>query len=312
LTTTAPVAAIDCGTNSTRLLIAEPDGTTLTRLMHITRLGQDVDRTGRLAPEAIERTVSVLRRYRSVMDEHGVERVRMTATSAARDAANRADFFAAAAGTVGVEPELLSGDEEATLSFFGATEELGLDGREWWLVADIGGGSTELAVGPSPDGPDRPIGARSLDVGCVRLTERCLPHDPVPQEDLDAARRLLIGMFEQATAEVPELAKAQHLLGLAGTVSALASYEMGLHTYDRDRIHHHHLSRSAVRRALGELAAMPASDRVGRPGIEAARADVIVGGALILDALMDFFGLDECVASESDILDGLARSLLKG
>jgi exopolyphosphatase/guanosine-5'-triphosphate,3'-diphosphate pyrophosphatase len=217
------LAAIDCGTNSTRLLVVGPDGTPQRRLMTITRLGAGVDRTHTLAPDAIARTVDVLRSYRSVMDDLGVTRVRMTATSAARDARNRADFFGAARDVVGVEPELLDGDEEGRLSFAGATAELDL-GTAPWLVADIGGGSTELAVGPAP-GAARlaPQAVCSLDMGCVRVTERFLVHDPPTPEEIEAARHFVRGRLDVALAAQPVLATGALVVGLAGTVAAAAA-----------------------------------------------------------------------------------------
>jgi exopolyphosphatase / guanosine-5'-triphosphate,3'-diphosphate pyrophosphatase len=305
-----PVAAIDCGTNSTRLLIVGPDGDTLDRRTHITRLGQGVDQTKRLAPEAIERTVAVLREYRSVMDAAGVGALRMTATSAARDAANREDYFAAAEAIVGVRPELLTGDEEARLSFAGATATLDpLDGP--FLVVDIGGGSTEFAVGPSSDG-DRlaPIGALSVDVGCVRLTERFLHGDPPRAEELAQALSVVEDYLDDVRREVPSVADARRLVGLAGTVSTVAAVEIGLATYDRDRIHHFVLTRTAVEDVFRTLAMEKRADRVFNPGLEAARADVIVGGCVVLVAIMRRFGFQECLVSEHDILDGLAMTLL--
>ena len=210
----SPVAAIDCGTNSTRLLVAGPGGVTLVRLMQITRLGRGVDRTRRLAPDAIERTLSVLRDFRAVLDENGVGRVRMTATSAARDATNREDFLAAAADIVGVRPELLAGEEEGRLSFRGATAELPPSSAPW-LVADIGGGSTELIAGGEAGG--RPEAVRSLDVGCVRISERFLPSDP---PDAGADRRppgpLSGTSWRLSTGPKPAFGRAATLVGLAG------------------------------------------------------------------------------------------------
>lgn len=297
-----PVAAVDCGTNSIRLLVAGPDGGTLSRLMRITRLGAGVDQRRRLDPDAIARTVAVLKDYRAVMDGLGVQRLRMTATSAARDAANREEFFAAAADAVGVRPELLSGKEEGELSFAGATAEL-LAGVSY-LVADIGGGSTELAVGS----PGRaPAAVRSLDVGCVRVTERWLRDDPPASTQVAQARKALGDLFEAVAGDF----EAEVLVGLAGTVAALAAIDQGLDTYDRDRVHHYVLRRDRVEAILGELAAVPSSERKRRPGVEPERADVIVGGALVLSALMEHLGFGSCLTSEADILDGLVMTLLR-
>jgi exopolyphosphatase/guanosine-5'-triphosphate,3'-diphosphate pyrophosphatase len=305
------VAAIDCGTNSTRLLVAGPDGTPQRRLMTITRLGAGVDRTHLLGPDAIARTVDVLRSYRSVMDELGVTRVRMTATSAARDAGNRDDFFGAAREVVGVEPELLGGEEEGRLSFAGATAELDLATGPW-LVADIGGGSTELAVGPAP-GAARlaPQAVCSLDMGCVRVTERFLAHDPPTPAEIDAARRFVRAQLDVALAEQPVLATATQVVGLAGTVAAAAALDQQLADYDRARVHHHWLTAATVTALVGELSAIDADGRRRRPGMEAARVEVIVGGLIVLDELLGRLGVDRCLTSESDILDGLVATLLE-
>lgn len=299
------VAAIDCGTNSTRLLVS--DGTeTRAWLMRITRLGQGVDATGRLAPDAIERTVAVLREYREVMDLHGVERVRMAATSAARDAGNREDFFAAAEAAVGARPELLGGDEEGRLSFLGATRELDPSAGPF-LVVDIGGGSTEIVVGTT-----EPIGVRSIDVGCVRVSEKFLEHDPPRPEELANAIGVVRDHLEDLTRDIPAVLDAARFVGLAGTVTTAAAIEIGLAEYDRDRIHHFVLTRAAAEDVFRTLATEARADRRHNPGLEAARVDVIVGGALVLVAIMRHFDFDECLVSESDILDGMAASLLRG
>lgn len=308
------VAAVDCGTNSTRLLIVDAHGRTLTRRMEITRLGQAVAATGRLAPEAVDRTIGVLLGYRRVMDELGVRRLRITATSAARDAANREEFFAAAEAAVGTAPELLTGDEEGRLSFAGATADLAATaGLGPFLVADIGGGSTELVAGPpSEPGADRfaVAGVRSLDVGCVRLTERFLVSDPPGPDEVEAARSVVSALVRKALEEVPALARPATFIGLAGTVSALARLHQGLDVYDRDRVHHSWLGKETVDRLLTGLAAETVEQRKRRRGMEAERADVIVGGAIVLAELMAVVGAARCLVSESDILDGLAMSLL--
>jgi exopolyphosphatase/guanosine-5'-triphosphate,3'-diphosphate pyrophosphatase len=304
------VAAVDCGTNSTRLLVSD-GGTTVERLMRITRLGQGVDQGRVLAPEAIERTVSVLRDYREVMDRHHVGPVRMTATSAARDAANREEFFAAAEAAIGVRPELLSGEEEGRLSFAGATAELDPHHGPY-LIVDIGGGSTEFAVGPrDPDHPLEPFGAVSVDIGCVRLTEKFLHHDPPRPEELSQAVSVVRDYLDDAIRALPESAAAAQLVGLAGTVTTMAAVEIGLATYDRERIHHFVLTRAAAEDVFRTLASEPRRDRIFNPGLEEERADVIVAGCLILVTIMRRFGFDECLVSEADILDGLAMSLLE-
>jgi exopolyphosphatase/guanosine-5'-triphosphate,3'-diphosphate pyrophosphatase len=303
------VAAIDCGTNSTRLLVAGPDGTTLARLMTITRLGAGVDRTRVLAPEAVARTVEVLCRYRSVMESFGVGRVRMTATSAARDATNQYEFLAAARAAAGVEPELLDGDEEGRLSFAGATADLD-PATGPWLVADVGGGSTELAVGPADGDRLQPRAVRSLDVGCVRVTERFLAHDPPRREELDSARRFVRDQFDVALIEQPGLGEGALVVGLAGTVAAAAALDQKLPGYERARLHHYRLAAISVGELLAELSTLDAEGRRHRPGMEEDRAGVIVGGLVVLDELLRRLGAPACLTSESDILDGLVRSLL--
>jgi exopolyphosphatase/guanosine-5'-triphosphate,3'-diphosphate pyrophosphatase len=303
------VAAIDCGTNSTRLLVAGPDGATLERLMTITRLGAGVDRTQALAPDAVERTVEVLRRYRTVMDRLGVVRFRMTATSAARDAHNRREFFAAACDATGAEPELLAGEEEARLSFIGATADLDVDTGPW-LVADIGGGSTELAVGPVPGSRSQPEAVRSLEMGCVRVTERFLAHDPPRRHEIDSARQFVRDQLDAALAEHPGFGRAALVVGLAGTVAAAAALDQRLVGYERARVHHYRLSAASVRELVAELSVLDGAGRRRRPGMEEARGDVIVGGLIVLDELLGRIGVDHCLTSENDILDGLVDTLL--
>jgi len=300
------VAALDCGTNSTRMLICGPGGETVDRRMSITRLGEGVDTSRRLAPAAIERTLEVLRRYRVAIDAAGAERVMMVATSAARDAVNRDEFFGPAAGIVGVEPELLTGLEEAGLSFAGATA--GLDRADGpFLVVDIGGGSTELVIGHA----GRADSAVSLDMGCVRVTERFLRSDPPTAEELASARAAIASALTAARAgRASAFARAEVMIGLAGTVSAAAVLDLGLTGYDRARVHHHVLARPRVAALLEELAGLPVGGRRRRRGVEPGRADVIVGGLLVLDGVMDLLGFGSCLVSESDILDGMAARLL--
>jgi exopolyphosphatase / guanosine-5'-triphosphate,3'-diphosphate pyrophosphatase len=301
------IASLDLGTNSTRVLVARPaDGRLeiLDRRNTITRLGQGVGSNGRLAPEAVDRTLACLRDYREILDHHGVERVRVAATSASRDAANRDEFFDAVEALIGTRPELLSGDEEGRLSFRGATGELD-PATGPFLVVDIGGGSTEFIVGT-----DRVGGVMSVDVGCVRLTEKFLLHDPPQAEELSACISLTDAYLDDVVREIPAAAEARTLVGLAGTVTTVAAVEIGLETYDRDRIHHFHLTREAAEDVFRTLATEPRADRIHNPGLEEARADVIVGGCCVLVALFRRFGFDEMIVSESDILDGLALSLL--
>lgn len=305
---TRTVAAIDCGTNSTRLLVARStDGggyETIERLMTITRLGEGVDATGELSDAALGRVVECLQQYREVIDRHDVDAIRMTATSAARDARNRDHFFDLAEVVIGVRPELISGDLEAELSFLGATADLDpIDGP--FLVVDIGGGSTEFAYGG--DTFQKGI---STDMGCVRLTEQHIDSDPSLPEELVAALSIVELHLDDVTAAIPEAASAKTLVGLAGTVSATAAIEQGLHEYDRDRIHHFVLTKDAVEDVFRTLATENREDRLANPGMEEGRVDVIVGGLCVLVRIMRQFEFDRCLVSESDILDGLAMSLL--
>jgi exopolyphosphatase / guanosine-5'-triphosphate,3'-diphosphate pyrophosphatase len=301
------VGAIDIGTNSVRLLVAEVDGTgraakleTLDRRMRITRLGQGVDATGALAPEAIARTVAVLREYRAALDEFGVTRVRATATSAARDASNRDEFFTAAR-EAGIEPELLSGEEEAALSFLGATADL--DAPAPYLVVDIGGGSTEFVLGTSA-----PEGLISVNIGCVRITEQFLRSDPPAPEELSNAVAVVRDHIADVERAIPRVADAVTLVGLAGTVTTVAAIELGLPEYDRDKIHHFRLTKAAAEDVFRTLATESAAERAHNPGLEPGRVDVIVGGAIVLVAILRSLGFDEVLVSEADILDGLART----
>lgn len=300
------LAAIDCGTNSTRLLISEGTGrdrSVLDRQAVITRLGQGVDATGRLDTTAIGRTIDVLRRYKAALDQHGVTAVRMTATSAARDARNADEFFDAAESVIGVRPELISGEEEGQLSFVGATAELDpADGP--FLVVDIGGGSTELIVGR-----DRVEGVRSLDVGCVRLTEKHLASDPPAPEELSNAIAEVTDGIEDVVRQIPAVRDARTVVGLAGTITSVVAVELGLTEWDRDSIHHFRLTRAVAEEVFRTLATEALADRLHNPGLEAARADVIVGGCCVLVGLFRTLGIDEVLVSESDILDGLVFSL---
>ena len=220
------------------------------------------------------------------------------------DASNRDDFFAAATAAVGATPELLGGDEEARLSFLGATAELDPDDGPF-LVADIGGGSTEFAVGTGGE----PEGVLSTDIGCVRLTEKFLHSDPPAPEELSQAFDVVRGHLDDVARVIPAAAEARRFVGLAGTVTTMAAVELGLATYDRDRIHHFVLTRAAAEDVFRTLATETRRQRVHNPGLEEARADVIVGGAVIVCAIMRYFELQECLVSEADILDGLVLSL---
>jgi exopolyphosphatase/guanosine-5'-triphosphate,3'-diphosphate pyrophosphatase len=306
------VAAVDCGTNSTRLLLVGGDGALLDRRMHITRLGEGIDATRTLSTAAIRRTLDVLTDYRQRMDHFRTVRARAVTTSATRDAVNSQEFMDAATEVLGVELEVLSGQEEGRLSFAGATAHLpaAMLGEGPLVVVDIGGGSTEIAVGRyAARDLEEGVQVRSLDVGCVRVTERYLHHDPPMPEELERARQAIRTLVQEAADRLPSVAANSPLIGLAGTVSTLACLDGSISHYDRDRIHHTKLSRSAVERWLGLLANEKAKVRLELPGMVEGREDVIVGGALILAVLMEVFRCDECLVSEDDILDGLAASV---
>ena len=309
------VAAVDCGTNSTRLLVVDPSGRVLNRQMRITRLGENVDASQELSAAAMERTLSVLRDYRSVMDEHSVARVRMVATSAARDARNRGVFESAASEIVGVHPEILTGDEEGQLSFAGATANLPSEiaAQNPLFVVDIGGGSTEIILGPPGQRAASSVSqlfVRSLDMGCVRVTERFLPDDPPSVQQVKEARQFVDHQVSEARVGLPELAPETPLIGLAGTVSTLAGLERGITAYDRNQVHHSVLKREVVERWLDTLSRQTASDRLSHSALLVGREDVIVGGVIILAVVMEQFGRERCLVSEDDILDGLAASVL--
>ena len=243
----ARVAAVDCGTNSIRLLVADVTDSGLRdvhREMRVVRLGQGVDATGVLAPDAIERTRVALADYTTIMRRKGVERVRMVATSATRDAANRDDFFSMVRATLGAEAEVISGDEEAGLSFDGAVGELDPDDGPF-VVVDVGGGSTEVVVGELTDSGPVVHAARSVDIGCVRLTERCLPDDPPTAEQVDKARAVTAEILAGAFAAVP-VEGARTWVGVAGTVTTLSALALGLPEYDPDVIHLSRLSLSLI------------------------------------------------------------------
>ncbi len=296
------VAAVDCGTNSVRLLVRDLPGDELHREMRIVRLGEGVDRTGSLAPQAIERTRVALESYRETCDAFKVDRIRMVATSATRDADNRADFVAMVQQALGVEPEVISGDEEAALSFRGATA--GLDpGDGPFLVMDIGGGSTELVLGTTSV-----EAARSVDVGCVRLTERHLTDDPPTQAQVEAATADVDAAIFSALEVVPA-ERARTAVGLAGSVTTVAALALGLERYDPERIHLSRIPRARVHEIATALLSMTRANRSRLPVMHPGRVDVIGGGALVLDRAMALLSLDEVVVSESDILDGIAMSL---
>ncbi|MFY1626700.1 exopolyphosphatase [Micromonospora sp. WMMD735] len=307
------MAAIDCGTNSIRLLVADlPDPSAgpqaplvdLARRMEIVRLGQGVDRTGRLAPEAIERTRVALAGYAAEIDKLGVDRVRMCATSASRDASNAADFRAMVEQTLGVAPEVVSGDEEARLSFTGAVRGLPADAEPPYLVVDIGGGSTEFVVGTRDSGVQAAI---SVDIGCVRMTERHLHGDPPTADEVAAAQADIAAAVDRALAAVPGR-EAATLVGLAGSVTTVVAIAQDLREYDPQRIHHARVPYERVAGVTADLLGRTAAQRLAIPVMHPGRADVIGAGALVLKVIMERAGMSSVVASEHDILDGIAWS----
>ncbi|MBS2962495.1 Ppx/GppA family phosphatase [Actinocrinis puniceicyclus] len=309
---TIRVAAIDCGTNSLRLLVTDLDPASgganeLTRRMEIVRLGQGVDATGRLAPEALRRTFAVCDEYAAAIRDLGAERVRFVATSATRDAANRDEFVEGVRSRFGVEPEVVSGDQEAALSFNGATKAVAADGAGHptpYLVVDIGGGSTEFVLG------DAAVeAARSVDIGCVRLTERHLTQDPPTGAQISAALRDIDAAIDLAAAHVP-IEQAKTLVGVAGSITTVSAIALGLPEYDRDRVHLSRISARTARRVAEELLSSTHEQRAANPVIHPGRVDVIGAGALILAQIVDRLGLAEVVVSEHDILDGIALSQL--
>jgi exopolyphosphatase/guanosine-5'-triphosphate,3'-diphosphate pyrophosphatase len=296
------VGAVDIGTNSVRLLIVDRAGRELERVMRMTRLGQGVDVSGELAPEAITRTVAVLSEYGTRLRNHGVGPVRAAATSAARDARNGQVFFDAAEAALGVRPELLSGDTEARLSFEGATHGLApSDGP--FLVIDLGGGSTEFVLGS-----ERPEAAISVQMGCVRMTERHLRSDPATNDELRACEADVRAVLAPVRTQI-DVRTARSAVGLAGTVTALSALQLGLTRYDAARTHHSRLSASQVSALCARLAGATVAER-RKMLAEPARAEVIVGGALVLSTLLSELGIEQLLVSERDILDGLAASLL--
>ena len=311
---TRRVAAVDCGTNSLRLLLADVDPgraelTDVARRMEIVRLGQGVDKTGRLAPEALARTIAVLRDYAGIIARSGAQAVRMVATSATRDADNAAEFVRMVKEVLGVAPEVLTGSEEAALSFTGATAELaaGGDGGPY-LVTDIGGGSTEFVLGWPTTAAGDGVHTVSVNVGCVRMTERHLHGDPPTGRQVAAAIADIDAALDTVAATVP-VRRARTLIGLAGSVTTVAAIAMGLPAYDAALIHHARVSAADVHAVTRGLLAQTQAARAAIGAMHPGRVDVIGGGALVLDRLMERFGFGEVLVSEHDILDGMAWSL---
>jgi len=298
------VAAVDCGTNSVRLLVADVDGMTkadVHREMRVVRLGQGVDRTGELAPEALERTRLALDDYAVTCRALGVERTRMVATSATRDARNRSDFSEMVLAALGVAAEVVTGQEEAALSFDGATRDL--DPAEGpFLVMDVGGGSTELVLGTGSV-----FAASSVDVGCVRLTERHFADDPPTPAQVAAAEADIDAALDLVRQDVP-VSRTRTAIGLAGSVTTVAALALGLQGYDAGRIHLSRIAAVDIAAVSQRLLTMTRSERASLPVMHPGRVDVIAAGALVLAVLVDRLGLSEVLVSEADILDGIAWS----
>ena len=298
------VAAIDIGTNSTNLLIVDRDGCTLERRVTVTRLGQGVDQTRNLSPEAIERTINCLSLYRSLLDQHDSPRLRIVASSASRDALNRDEFFDQAEKVLGVRPELVSGEEEARLAYRGCTSQLVPD-PTGHLIIDIGGGSTELIVGTNQLSQ-----AYSIDVGAVRMTERHLRHDPPQPEELLNAIGEVEDFFEDVLRINPSMKHVRQIIGTAGTIVTIAAIEIGQQEFDANELHGFKLTRDAIEDVFRTLATESLVDRRHNPGLPPERADVIVGGCCVLVALMRALDAQELIVSTNNILDGVCAELL--
>jgi exopolyphosphatase/guanosine-5'-triphosphate,3'-diphosphate pyrophosphatase len=307
---TEAVAAIDCGSNSTRLLIVDHDGAALYREMHITRLSEGVDASSTLTSEAMERTFEVLERYHSECQRLGATRGLLVATSAVRDAHNGSPFISRAHELVGFEATVLSGVEEAALSYAGATNDLD-EVSQPTMIVDVGGGSSELAAKVD----DLHIRSFSMQMGCVRVSERALGSDVVTAESDREARAMIEEELDRAFAAVPEfrlIVGDVRLVGLAGTVATLAQLDAKITVYDRDVVHHRVLTRDVVQYWRDLLSSETPEERLKHPGMVVGREDVLPAGLYILDAVMGRFEVDRLLSSESDILDGIALSLLPG
>ena len=298
------VAAIDIGTNSTNLLIVDRNGRTLERQVTVTRLGQGVDQTRNLLPEAIERTINCLSTYRSLLDQHDSPQLRIIASSASRDALNREEFFDQAEKVLGVRPELVSGETEARLAYLGCTSQIATD-PNGHLIIDIGGGSTELIMGTT-----QLSHAYSIDVGAVRMTERHLRHNPPQPEELLNAIGEVEDFFEDVLRTNPSMKHVRQIIGTAGTIVTIAAIEIGQQVFDAKELHGFILTRDAIEDVFRTLATESLADRLHNPGLPPERADVIVGGCCVLVALMRSMGADELTVSTNNILDGVCAELL--
>lgn len=301
------VGVIDCGTNSIRLLIADIEGNSfreVTRQMQVVRLGQGVDETNQFHPDAISRTFAAVDIYAGEIARRGVEKLRFCATSATRDALNRAVFVDGVKERLGIEPEVISGEEEARLSFAGATREFNNSDAPF-LVVDIGGGSTEFVLGS--DSVDSAI---SVNIGCVRMTERHFRNDPPSADEIAIARRDIQNAIDIAYASV-DIKSARTLVAVAGTATTVAAAALNLPEYDRYAIHLSHISAESVHEVSNNFLTMSRDKRAALGYMHPGRVDVIGAGSLVLSEIMKATGAKEFVASENDILDGMAWSLAK-
>lgn len=296
------VAAIDCGTNSIRLLIASSRGTELVREMEIVKLGEGVDRTKNFSPEAVARTLKALRRFKELIDQHNVARVRFCATSATRDAQNREIFTIPAEEILGVAPEVIVGTEEARLSFLGATAELSRELAPF-LVVDIGGGSTEFVLGTSDV-----IAAISVDIGCVRMTERHFSQDPPSTDEIANARRDINKAIDIASESVA-ISSAKTLIAVAGTATTVAAAALQLSEYNRVQIHGARIAAERTVEISEWLLSLTRAERAGLGYMHPGRVEVISAGSLVLAEIIKRTGAREFVASERDILDGIVATL---
>lgn len=304
--TDGPVAAIDCGTNTIKLLIGDlPDVSV--RESRMVRLGQGVDATGVLAPEALERTFAAIDEFAVLIREAGATRIRFCATSATRDAANAAEFTDGVRSRLGIEPEVLPGEEEARLAFAGALRGVDAPPGDSVLVFDIGGGSTELILGESGGAP---AAAYSMDIGSVRLHERRMGGDPPSAAQVAACVADIDAALDGAEAAGIRLATVETVIGVAGTVTTIAAGTLGLEVYDRERIHGQVLTVGALRSQVERLVAMTVAERKALGWMHPGRADVIDAGALILDRILTRLLVPTLTIAETDILDGIAWSLL--
>lgn len=306
------VAAFDCGTNTIKLLISRLDADTgeeteLVRDMRMVRLGQGVDRTGRLDPEAIARTFAAIDEFKTTMAGYPIERMRFCATSASRDASNADEFVAGVRERLGITPEVVSGAEEAQLSYDGATRSLGVvDGPI--VVIDLGGGSTELIVG---DAHGHVTAGHSLDIGSVRIHERLLAGDPPSADEVAEASRVIDAALDTLPGFGVDITAARTVVGVAGTITTIAAAVLDLPAYQREAIHHSVLSRDAVLATCERLLNMSVAERRTLGFLHPGRADVIGAGALILSRILLRTSRPELLVSESDILDGIAWSMVE-